>query len=84
MLRLKPTKNACKRLIKIHRRAFEALFIMLAAWHHLGNPSLIQRPRLNRNDSHPMHFIRAVDRRLIEDLMVTPKSPYKLRYSSMM
>ena len=58
------------------------IFITHATWLHVRSRSKIQRPWLNGNASHPMHFIRAVDRGLNEDRMVTPKSPYKLRRSS--
>ena len=75
-------KNTSEHPMKIQRRAFHALFIMHVMWHHLGGPSTIQWPLLNRNDSHLMCFIRVVDHGLIDDRMVTPKLAYKLRYSS--
>ena len=47
-LRLKPTKNASERLIKIQRRTLQALLITLTTWLHLDSRSKIQWPRLNR------------------------------------
>ena len=56
-------------------------FIMHPTWFHLERQSTIGQLRLNGNDSHPMRFIRAVDRKLKLDRTVTPKLPYKLRCS---
>ena len=41
-----------KRQIKMKRRPFDALLIMPATWLYINSPSEIQRPRLNRNNSH--------------------------------
>ena len=57
-------------------------FIMHTTWLHLERGSAIQRLHINGNDSHPMHFIRAVDRELKDDRTVVPKLPYKLICSS--
>ena len=62
MAQIKTNRNTSERPIKIERRVFDALFITHATWHHLGDPSAIQRPRLNCSDSHPMHFVKAVGR----------------------
>ena len=49
-IRADETHLECR--IKIKRGWFDALLIMCAIWLHLDSPSEIQRPRLNRNDSH--------------------------------
>ena len=51
MAEIKADKTHLERWIKIKWRCFVALLIMRVTWLHLDNPSEIQRPRLNRNDS---------------------------------
>ena len=53
MAEIKTDRNVSERPIKIQQQVFDVLFIRHATWHHLGGPSAIQRPRLNRNNSHP-------------------------------
>ena len=52
MAEIKTDINTFERPIKIQWRAFDALFIMHLTCHHLGGQYAIQRPQLNRNDSH--------------------------------
>ena len=52
MAEIKPTKTHLNHLIKIKRMAFQALFLKRMTWLHLGGSYPIQRPQLNRNDSH--------------------------------
>ena len=84
MPEIKTDGNESKTSDQDQTRVFDALFITHATWHHLGGRSKIQWPRINHKNSHPMHFIRAVDRGLIEDRTITPKSSFKLRCSSTM
>ena len=63
MAEIKTNKMHLERPIKIKRRAFDALNRTHTTWKNLDSSSAIQGPRLNRNDSHSMHFMRAVDRR---------------------
>ena len=82
MAEIKPTKNASRASDHDPMADVTCIFITQVTWSNLGNRSVIQRLRVNGNDSHLMHFIRAVDRRLNGDKTVAPKSPYKLRCSS--
>ena len=82
MVEIKPTKNASRASDRDPTTSILMRFITHAMWLHLGGRLVIQQLRLNSNDLHPMRFIKAVDRELNNDRMVTPKSPYKLRCSS--
>ena len=52
MPEIKTDGNVSERSTKIERHAFDALPITRATWRNVGNPSEIQWPRLNRNNSH--------------------------------
>ena len=82
MVEIKLTENASRASDCDPTTSVLMRFITHATWLHLGGRSTIQRLRLNGKNSHPMHFIKAVDLEFNGDRMVTPKSPNKLRCSS--
>ena len=79
---IKSTENALRASDRNPTASVLRHFITHAMSLHLSRRSAIQRPILNGNDSHPMRFIRAVDRGFNGNWTVTPNLPYKLRWSS--
>ena len=51
MAEIKTDETHLEHPIEIKWWRFNALLITRAMWYHLGGPSEILRPRLNRNDS---------------------------------
>ena len=82
MVEIKLTKNASRAFDHDPTTSVLMRFITHAMWLHLSGRSAIRKLRFNSNNSHPMHFIKAIDCGFNEAWMVTPKSPYKVRRSS--
>ena len=77
MAEIKIDETYLERRIKIKWRQFDELLITQATWLHLDGPSEIQRPRLNRNDSHSNISLEPLIKDQILDRTVKHNSPYK-------
>ena len=61
MVEIKLKKNVSRAFDRDPTASVFMRFITHATWLHLSGRSAIRKLRFNSNDSHPMHFIKAID-----------------------